>query len=209
MPHADDAVHGTVPGLESMLHPRLQKPGEVLVGDDLRARDAVVAAIKAAPEYVIRSSPTAHGIPRPIRTGCLWTDPHGTLWAFFSYCMVNYDGRAGVWATVCDDPDADRPAWTSPRRIWHGTVLNKPTVLRSGVWLLPITLWQRNTCRGRSRVPPRSSTRATCATRSCSATSTLCAWRTLSHRPTGGGPGNGGAVSATPSAATTSTCSSN
>lgn len=95
------------------------------------------------PEYIIQSSLSPHGIPRPIRLGFIWTDPDGRLWIFFAYTMLNYDGRAGVWATVCDNPDADHLEWSKPKRIWHGTALCKPTVLSNGEWLLPITLWQR------------------------------------------------------------------
>jgi hypothetical protein len=95
------------------------------------------------PKFIVRSTPSSHGIARPIRLGCLWSDPDGRLWVFFAYCMVNYDGRAGVWAAVCDNPDAETPTWTTPRRIWHGTALNKPTILSNGDWLLPVALWQR------------------------------------------------------------------
>ncbi|MGC4004880.1 MAG: sialidase family protein [Pirellulales bacterium] len=55
-----------------------------------------------------------------------------------------FDGRAGVWATVCDDPDAAAPTWSAPRRIAHGVMLNKPTVTADGTWLLPISLDQRS-----------------------------------------------------------------
>ena len=208
-------VEPAIPDIARMLRPRHQVPEDLLSADELRIREAVVAAMKAdadtmleppevqrvadlpkadrqavlndgfamistiertpkgrlwngwfggsdgpmsfmalaksdddgetwsRAEYIIRSSPSPHGIPRPIRLGCIWTDPRGRLWVFFSYCMVNYDGRAGVWATVCDDPDAELLQWTTPRRIWHGTALNKPTVLSNGEWMLPITLWQR------------------------------------------------------------------
>ncbi len=57
--------------------------------------------------------------------------------------MDMFDGRAGVWAAVCEDPDADEPVWSKPRRIWHGVTLNKPTVLSTGEWMLPISLDQR------------------------------------------------------------------
>ncbi len=66
------------------------------------------------------------------------------MWLFFDQSMGYYDGRAGDWAIVCDNPDADRPTWSAPRRLWHGATLNKPTVLKSGEWMLPISLWQRN-----------------------------------------------------------------
>lgn len=72
---------------------------------------------------------------------CLWLDPLNRLWLFWAQSYGYYDGRCGVWASVCDDPDAESPAWSAPRRIWHGIMVNKPTVLASGEWLLPITLW--------------------------------------------------------------------
>lgn len=89
----------------------------------------------------------APGLRRRSLVGNLWCDPKGRLWLFFDYSMGYFDGRAGVWAIVCDNPDADKPQWSAPRRIWHGATLNKPTVLRSGEWLLPISLWTRDKIR--------------------------------------------------------------
>lgn len=80
---------------------------------------------------------------RSILVGNLWTDPLGRLWLIFDQSMDMFDGRAGVWAAVCENPDADEPRWSPPRRIWHGVTLNKPTVLASGEWMLPISLDQR------------------------------------------------------------------
>ena len=80
---------------------------------------------------------------RSILVGNLWTDPRGRLWLIFDQSMDMFDGRAGVWAALCENPDADEPAWSGPRRIWHGVTLNKPTVLSTGEWLLPISLDQR------------------------------------------------------------------
>lgn len=80
---------------------------------------------------------------RSVLVGNLWTDPRGRLWLFFDQSMHMFDGRAGVWAAVCEDPDAARPAWSAPRRLWHGVMLNKPTVLSTGEWLLPVSLDQR------------------------------------------------------------------
>ncbi len=54
--------------------------------------------------------------------------------------MNQFDGRAGSWEAVCKNPDADKPAWNAPRRIWHGFTLNKPIVLSTGEWILPISL---------------------------------------------------------------------
>lgn len=81
--------------------------------------------------------------PRSILVGNLWTDPLGRLWLIFDQSMDMFDGRAGVWATVCENPDADEPVWSAPRRIWHGVTLNKPTVLSTGEWILPISLDER------------------------------------------------------------------
>lgn len=84
-------------------------------------------------------------LPRARSTlvGNLWTDPLGRLWLIFDQSMDMFDGRGGVWAAICDNPDADDPIWSKPRRIWHGVTLNKPTVLSNGEWMLPISLDQR------------------------------------------------------------------
>jgi hypothetical protein len=81
---------------------------------------------------------------RSVLVGNLWTDPSGRLWLIFDQSMDMFDGRAGVWLAVCENPDAKEPQWSSPRRIWHGVTLNKPTVLSNGEWMLPISLDQRD-----------------------------------------------------------------
>jgi len=80
---------------------------------------------------------------RSVLVGNLWTDPLGRLWLIFDQSMGMFDGRAGVWMARCENPDADKPTWSAPRRIWHGVTLNKPTVLANGEWMLPISLDQR------------------------------------------------------------------
>ena len=72
---------------------------------------------------------------------CVWVDPEGRLWWFWAQSTTLFDGRCGVWAVECDDPDADPATWSSPRRIEDGIMLNKPTVLGSGRWLLPCAVW--------------------------------------------------------------------
>lgn len=89
----------------------------------------------------------APGLRRRTLVGNLWCDPKGRLWLFFDLSMGQFDGRAGDWATVCENPDAAAPVWGPPRRLWHGATLCKPTVLSSGEWLLPISLWTRNKIR--------------------------------------------------------------
>jgi predicted neuraminidase len=76
--------------------------------------------------------------------GNLWTDPLGRLWLFFDQSLGYFDGRAGDWFIRCDNPDADVPVWTAPVRFADGCTLNKPTVLKNGDWLLPVSLWTRN-----------------------------------------------------------------
>jgi len=97
----------------------------------------------SSPRVVLDSHEDGLGAKRSILVGNLWTDPKGRLWLIFDQSMDMFDGRAGVWVTVCENPDADEPAWSKPRRIWHGVTLNKPTVLSTGEWMLPISLDQR------------------------------------------------------------------
>lgn len=72
---------------------------------------------------------------------CLWHDPQGRLWLFWAQGVTLWDGRAGVWAMVTDDSTAESPVWSAPRRICDGVMMNKPTVLRDGTWLLPAAVW--------------------------------------------------------------------
>ncbi|TWT33021.1 sialidase family protein [Blastopirellula retiformator] len=95
------------------------------------------------PRLVVDSHSPSLPMDRSVLVGNLWTDPLGRLWLIFDQSMEMFDGRAGVWATVCENPDADQPVWSKPRRIWHGVTLNKPTVLSTGEWMLPISLDQR------------------------------------------------------------------
>ncbi len=92
------------------------------------------------PRLVIDGQSKNLPMPRSVLVGNLWTDPAGRLWLFFSQSMMQFDGRAGSWAAVCSNPDADQPGWSAPRRIWHGFTLNKPTILSSGEWVLPVSL---------------------------------------------------------------------
>jgi hypothetical protein len=97
------------------------------------------------PKFVIRShDPENTPLRRRPRVSNFWADPTGRLWFFYDQSMASYDGRAGLWAIVCDNPAAAKPAWSAPRRIWHGSMLNKPIVLKDGAWAMPVTLWARN-----------------------------------------------------------------
>lgn len=82
-------------------------------------------------------------VPGPVRTfdPCLWVDPLGRLWFFWAQGYTHWDGRAGVWTMIAEQPDVEDPEWSEPRRICDGIMMNKPTVLSTGDWLLPVSIW--------------------------------------------------------------------
>jgi predicted neuraminidase len=79
--------------------------------------------------------------------GNLWTDPLGRLWLFFDQQIGDPQGRITNWYIRCDDPDAAEPAWTQPVQFAEGCTLCKPTVLKNGDWLLPVSDWHKKTAR--------------------------------------------------------------
>jgi hypothetical protein len=88
--------------------------------------------------------------PNNVRTSdsCLWTTPDGRLMLFYTQNDATkhlHDGRWGVWLSVCEQPDRADSAWSKPIRICDGLMLNKPTVLRDGAWLLPVANWYNRT----------------------------------------------------------------
>ena len=72
----------------------------------------------------------------------IWIDPGGRMWVFWGQSFGQEDGRFGVWAIVTEDPDAEDPQWSAPRRLGDGILLNKPTVLANGDWMLPASVWK-------------------------------------------------------------------
>ena len=68
----------------------------------------------------------------------LWMDPAGRLHLFWTQAHLFFDGREGVWESVCEQPDAEETLWTPPRRLCDGLMLNKPTVLADGRWLYTV-----------------------------------------------------------------------
>lgn len=96
------------------------------------------------PRVVIDPTDPPNAPQRRALVGNLWTDPLGRLWCFFDQSLGYFDGRCGDWFIRCDDPDAAEPVWTKPERFADGCTLNKPTVLGSGEWLLPVSLWTRD-----------------------------------------------------------------
>ena len=76
---------------------------------------------------------------------CLWIDPKGRLWYLFN--RGNKDiPKHDVCARICDDPDATPPVFGAEFRVGYDVPfafrMNKPTVLSSGEWLMPVTLAQ-------------------------------------------------------------------
>lgn len=67
---------------------------------------------------------------------CLWIDPLGRLW--FTWAVMPL---GGVYAAICEAPDAEVPVFSAPFLVGHGIMMNKPTVLSTGEWLFPIALW--------------------------------------------------------------------
>ena len=72
----------------------------------------------------------------------IWIDPTGRMWLFWGQSFGQQDGRYGIWAITTDDPDAEEPKWSEPRRLGDGIMLNKPTVLSNGDWLFVSSVWK-------------------------------------------------------------------
>lgn len=71
----------------------------------------------------------------------LWIAPSGRLFLYWSQSIHLYDGRLGVWEIHTDNPGDANPAWSTPRRMFHGIMMNKPTVTSAGAWLFPVAIW--------------------------------------------------------------------
>ncbi|HOZ47905.1 MAG TPA: sialidase family protein [Candidatus Hydrogenedentes bacterium] len=72
---------------------------------------------------------------------CLWHDPTGRLWLFWAQGYSHWDGRSGVWTIMTEESDREDANWSPPRRLCDGIMMNKPTVLSTGEWLLPAAIW--------------------------------------------------------------------
>jgi len=70
---------------------------------------------------------------------CLWHDPLGRLWLFWAQ---EGGSRSGLWSITTKDSGLERPSWSPPRRISAGVMMNKPLVLSTGEWLLPVAAWE-------------------------------------------------------------------
>jgi predicted neuraminidase len=82
-------------------------------------------------------------IDRPIRCfdPVVWIDPTQRLWLFWGQAITHGD-NAHTWAMITENPEDENPVWAKPFPIAPGVMMNKPTVLESGEWLLPISDWE-------------------------------------------------------------------
>lgn len=69
--------------------------------------------------------------------GTFWLDPDGRLRCYTDQSLVHFDGRAGIWESICENPDDENPVWSKARRIGNGHAINKPIILQDGEWALP------------------------------------------------------------------------
>ena len=69
----------------------------------------------------------------------LWLDPLGRLWFIW-----NVMPGEEVFASICEDPDADELVWGEKFQIGRGIMMNKPAVSANGDWLFPIAIWRRD-----------------------------------------------------------------
>lgn len=143
--YADDtrAFQG-IPGIERAKNGRLWAiwyaggPGEGGENYTLIATSGDDGKTWSGPKLVIDP-------PAPVRAydPCLWHDPSGRLWLFWAQSHNLWDGRSGVWAITTDNSGDEDPEWSAPRRLGDGIMMNKPTALKSGDWLLPAAIWER------------------------------------------------------------------
>lgn len=71
----------------------------------------------------------------------VWVDPEERLWLFWGQA-ISHGIDAHTWAMVTENPGEPFPDWKEPFAVAPGVMMNKPTVMESGDWLLPISDWE-------------------------------------------------------------------
>jgi len=92
------------------------------------------------------SAPQAMALPLSDGTRCfdpgVWIDPKGRLWYLFARGNKE-TAQHDVWARICELPDAQTPVFGAEFRVGfegpYAFRMNKPTVLSSGEWIMPVT----------------------------------------------------------------------
>ncbi len=70
---------------------------------------------------------------------CLWHDPSGRLWLYWAQ-RPDKNPADTLAITTTESGRADA-SWTAPRHLLEGIMMNKPTALADGRWLLPAAVW--------------------------------------------------------------------
>lgn len=77
----------------------------------------------------------------------LWLDPLHRMWMFITQrylkdnMQITDHDHLALWATVCNNPDAEILQWQEPRFISQGFLRTQPTVLSNGDWVLCAYDW--------------------------------------------------------------------
>jgi hypothetical protein len=146
--YADDArIFQGIPGIERATNGRLWALWYAGVADEPgEGPGNFVVLVTSSDDGKTWSSPKlVIDPPGAVRAydPCLWHDPQGRLWLFWAQSYQWWDGRSGVWAIVTENSGDENPRWSPPRRLCNGIMMNKPTVLSTGEWLLPAAVWER------------------------------------------------------------------
>ena len=128
-----------IPGIE------VTKNGRIFVcfySGGMREEHGNYCMVVQSDDGVRFSEPIAVAVPENGRNydPVLWIDPQDRLWFAWSYMSAE---NGGVYATLCEDPDAPTLCWSKPKRIGTDVMMNKPTVLSTGEWTFPIAVWDR------------------------------------------------------------------
>lgn len=89
--------------------------------------------------------------PGPVRAfdPCLWHDPLGRMWLFWNQKLCNREKEFTdeqertwrLWAMRAEDSSREDTGWSQPEVIGEAIMMNKPTVLSTGEWMLCSSDW--------------------------------------------------------------------
>ena len=84
---------------------------------------------------------TYHKYDVRISEALIFMSPEGCLYHFWTQSYKYFDGRGGIWCSKCQNPDAEIPKFSEPKRICEGFMADNPTILRDERWLFPASIW--------------------------------------------------------------------
>ncbi len=93
----------------------------------------------SSPQFAIEAGEEVR-VSEPV----LWRASDGRLWVLWAQAYHWYDGRQGVFLSICDNPDAEpgQMSWSKPVRIANGYINTKPTERSDGSVVLNLPLWE-------------------------------------------------------------------